>query len=114
MENNNNSNKFFTGFLWGAIIGGGVVWLLSTKKGKKLLNTISDRGLENISKLIEESEQSEGDGELFADRTKESNGESKPSVTLSEDEKKSREAGSGSARPLVRRFFRGIHKKING
>ena len=43
--NNNHSNKFFDGFLWGAIIGGGLVFFLSTKKGKKLLETITKEGV---------------------------------------------------------------------
>ena len=31
---NNHSNKFLDGFLWGFIIGGAVVFLIGTKKGK--------------------------------------------------------------------------------
>ena len=51
--NNNHSNKFFDGFLWGAIIGGGLVFFLSTKKGKKLLKTITEEGVEGLSEILE-------------------------------------------------------------
>ncbi len=53
--NNNESRQggnFFQGFLWGAIIGGGIVFLLGTKKGKRLLKTITEEGLDNISDII--------------------------------------------------------------
>jgi len=32
-----HSNRFFNGFLIGALIGGGVVFLVGTKKGRRLL-----------------------------------------------------------------------------
>jgi len=53
------------------------------------------------------------------DEAEELNGDSKSNFPISEDEEKSREdasdaanAGSGSTRPMVRRFFRGIGRKI--
>ncbi|OGH21309.1 MAG: hypothetical protein A2958_00725 [Candidatus Levybacteria bacterium RIFCSPLOWO2_01_FULL_38_13] len=49
---NGNNNRFFEGFLWGAIIGGGLVFFLTTKKGKKLLKTISENGLENLTEML--------------------------------------------------------------
>lgn len=64
--NNNNQNEssrggsFFNAFLLGALIGGGAVFLLGTKKGKKLLKTITEGGFEGISEigdLIEDIEE---------------------------------------------------------
>ncbi|MCL4418888.1 hypothetical protein M1146_02165 [Patescibacteria group bacterium] len=51
--NNNSGNRFFDGFLWGAIIGGGLVFLLGTKKGKKLLKTVTEEGVEGLSEILE-------------------------------------------------------------
>lgn len=51
--NNNSGSKFFDGFLWGAIIGGGVVFLLGTKKGKRLLKTVTEEGVEGLSEILE-------------------------------------------------------------
>ena len=91
-SSNHNDSKFLNGLLLGAILGAGAVFLLGTQKGKKLLKAISDEGLENISELLHHEEE----------RKAESTGESKPNVPLSEPDKK----------PLIRRFFRGIGKKI--
>ncbi len=63
MNNSGNGNRFFDGFLWGAIIGGGLVFLLGTKKGKKLLKTISEEGVEGLSELLEEQIDKEEDFE---------------------------------------------------
>lgn len=54
-HNKHQSNKFFEGFMWGLIIGGVLVFLMGTKKGKKLLKTISEEGVGNLSDLIEKN-----------------------------------------------------------
>ncbi|OGH44586.1 MAG: hypothetical protein A3J14_00625 [Candidatus Levybacteria bacterium RIFCSPLOWO2_02_FULL_37_18] len=55
MSNNNhdnhNSNAFGNGFLLGAILGGVGVFLFGTKKGKRLLKTLTEEGIEGISDL---------------------------------------------------------------
>lgn len=65
MNNNNNCSrcnsggKFMNGLIWGALIGAGLVFLLGTKKGKKLLRYLTEEGLEGasaLSDLIEEVE----------------------------------------------------------
>lgn len=50
----NNDNKFFNGFLLGAIVGGVAVFLLGTKTGKNLLKIVSEQGLEGFTNLLEE------------------------------------------------------------
>lgn len=64
--------------------------------------------LKKVTKLGEKEAEDKKDGELELN------------AQLSEEEKKSREAasdaanaGSGSARPLIRRFFKGISRKSN-
>ena len=58
--NNNHNNKFFDGFLWGAIIGGGLVFLLGTKKGKKILKMITEEGVGGLSEILQ-AQMDEGD-----------------------------------------------------
>ncbi len=62
MDNNGN-NKFLNGFIWGFIIGGALVFLLGTKKGKKLLRAISEEGLENITDILESQDEEHEDEE---------------------------------------------------
>jgi gas vesicle protein len=52
-------NKFFSGFLIGLILGAAAVFLFGTKKGKQILKTISEEGLENITKALEDLEEEE-------------------------------------------------------
>ncbi len=52
-------NRFFNGFIVGLVVGAVIVFLFGTEKGKKVLKTISDEGLEKLSDLIEESELDE-------------------------------------------------------
>lgn len=54
-----HDNRFFNGFIIGLILGAAVVFLFGTKRGKKILKTISEEGLENITKVLEEIEDEE-------------------------------------------------------
>jgi hypothetical protein len=49
-----NDNRFSNGLLLGLIIGGGAVFLLGTKKGKKLLREFSESGMEGLNDILEE------------------------------------------------------------
>lgn len=53
MENNHNhqSSGFMNGLMLGIIIGAALVFFLGTKKGRQLLQTITDEGLEDIGEL---------------------------------------------------------------
>ena len=54
MNNGNNHNSgFMGGFIFGALFGGIVVFLLATKKGKKLLMMLIEEGGEGISEIEE-------------------------------------------------------------
>ena len=50
-DNHSSNNGFGNGFLLGAILSGAAVFLLGTKKGKKLLKTLTEEGIEGISDL---------------------------------------------------------------
>lgn len=54
--NNNSNGGSFNSFLLGLIIGGGAVFLLGTKRGKELVKTITEGGLE-ISDLFSNDEE---------------------------------------------------------
>lgn len=105
MENNNPSagsgqGKFLNGFLLGALIGAGAVFLLTSKKGKELLKTLSEEGLDNISELLREEDQVVNDEEdKLGQEKKEPNGEEGHAQEINK-------------KPLVKRFFRGISRKL--
>lgn len=103
MENNNanSGNKFFNGFLFGALIGAGAVFLLGTKKGKKLLKAISEEGLDNISNILDSSDKFE---DIKDDEEVEK---------AMPQESSSIEKEFEGARPKARRFFKGISRKKN-
>ena len=86
MQDNNphHDNKFFSGFLIGLIIGAAAIFLLGTKRGKKILKTISEGGLENIVNALEEMEEEEITDQDFVEDV------SKP-VKVEKEEKKSEE-----------------------
>jgi|GEM_PF-2795614 len=47
----NQDNHFGSGLLVGSLIGAGVIFLLGTKKGKKLLKAIAEEGFEGVTEL---------------------------------------------------------------
>lgn len=62
MNNNHQQKKgghFFNGFLWGAAIGGGLAYLLSTKKGRDLLKNLAQDSLDMLDDLTAEPETEE-------------------------------------------------------
>lgn len=97
--NNNNGNGFSTGFLLGAIIGGAVVFFLGTEKGKKLLKTITDEGLENISDLKD----------FVEDGLEEKVNETRPETSAVQNSTNGQ--NGESKKPSIRRFFRRVPKK---
>jgi len=106
MDNSNQNNgKFFSGFLIGFIVGAVVVFFLGTKKGKKLLKTISDKGIDNVSNLLEEADKTKDFDEILDE------GEETEEV-LPKREFATRETVI-EEKPKVRRFFRGISRRVN-
>lgn len=47
-QNNKKGGHFFNGFFWGAVIGGGLAYLLSTKKGRDLLKELTQDGIDML------------------------------------------------------------------
>src|SRR5882762_8460619 len=91
---------FSNGFLLGSLIGGGLVFLLGTKKGKEVLKTLTENGFEGVSELkdlLNEEEDSIAnefmqDGEVVPQDTK--------TDTINQEIPK--------AARSIKRFFRGI------
>lgn len=54
MENKDNGGG---GFLFGLIVGGAVVFLLGTDKGRKILKAVTEEGFEGLSDIIEKAEE---------------------------------------------------------
>lgn len=94
MNNNHSHGGNFNTFLWGLILGAGVVFLFGTKKGKQILKTISAEGLE-FKELFKEEEGDEGIEDYQAGSQAKRNTSS--------------QAPSGNGG--VRRFFKGIPKR---
>lgn len=108
------SGKFFNGFLLGFIIGGVSVFLLGTKKGKKLLKAISEEGIDSISNILEEADKSVDLDEVIEEEepsfTKATEGQREDIAPKKEFVIKEK---SIEEKPKVRRFFRGISRHVN-
>lgn len=51
MENSNRGSNSFGAFLMGVIVGALLVFLLGTKKGKKILEALSEEGMDILKKV---------------------------------------------------------------
>ncbi|MEK7502459.1 MAG: hypothetical protein AAB609_02950 [Patescibacteria group bacterium] len=104
--NNNHNNKFFDGFLWGAIIGGGLVFILGTKKGKKILKMITEEGVEGLSEILE-AQMDEGDLEDGEEMENMTEAPEEPLLRGNGVSKNSQSKESqGEAKSSRKRFFR--------
>lgn len=117
---NNSNNNFFSGFLFGLLVGAAVVFLLGTKKGKKLLKVISEEGIDNISNILDEANKSVD----FQDEKLDEIVEKPPFAKASHFAEASRDKSEGRGefaikerpiedKPKARRFFRGISRHVN-
>lgn len=109
MDNNpsagsGHGSNFFSGFLLGALIGAGLVFLFGTKKGKKLLRIISEKGADNISNILEKAEKTVGLEDAYGENKEE---DIAPKREAAVKEKAIEE------KPRVKRFFRGISRHVN-
>lgn len=102
MNNNSHSGPgFFNGLLWGLILGGSLVFLLGTKKGKRIIKVINE-GLNEVSEVAELFEEDEYEGEKPKQKMVKT--EVKSSIN-EETEQEEQEA------PQAKKFFKGIPKK---
>lgn len=60
MDNHHKKGgKFLDGFFWGAVLGGGFAYLLSTKRGRELLKDLASDGMNMLDDLTAEPEMAE-------------------------------------------------------
>lgn len=107
MNNNNNKsgNNFFNGFLLGLLVGAAIVFLLGTKKGKRLLKAISEEGIENISNILEKTDKSVDLDEII-------NEEQEEALEAEMPEKRGENIERTVRKPVAKRFFRGIPRRL--
>ncbi len=93
------------GFLLGMIIGASCVFLLGTKKGKKILDTLTEEGLESIDDLGELLENTLEDAPLpKATKAKKVDPENVVTDTIIP-------VVAEQARSATRRLFKGIPRR---
>jgi len=107
MDNNGNrsGNNFFSGFLLGALIGAAVVFLLGTKKGKKILKAISEEGEGKILNILNKLGKSVDIEDVVAEDDEIEKNVQKKEIAkkiIVEDRPKT-----------ARRFFKGISRHLN-
>jgi len=107
MNDNRNGNGLLQGLIIGALIGGGAVFLLGTKKGKKLLKAISEEGFEGLSELGDFVED-EAEEMAYEEEAQAASIPPAPIKTQSEVIEKEPPKNPVSGH---RRLFRGIMKK---
>ncbi len=95
--------KFFNGFLLGLLVGAALMFIFGTKKGKKLLKTISEDGAENISNILDKANKTEDSDRVYEEGIED---------IVPKREFAVKEIAIGE-KPKVRRFFRGISRRVN-
>ncbi len=109
--NEHHGGGFFNGFLLGLLVGAGLVFLLGTSKGKKVLQMLLDQVEENtaISELLEMPEEEE---EMVGEETSESI-ELKKANETPQVQKEHQEEKPKNVAAKVKRFFKkGPSKKL--
>lgn len=107
-QTGSGQGSFFSGFLLGLLVGAAVVFLLGTKKGKRICKAISEGGVDNIFNLLDEVE---GDDEPPI-REVPAKKEIKQRENFVSREFAIKERPI-EEKPKARRFFRGISRRVN-
>lgn len=123
--NDQSSGKFFNGFLLGAALGAGVIFLLGTEKGKKMVRALTDEGFSGLANIIDdgvedfEDEPMDEEGVSMSEQDRE---EDLVPMTIKDEklEKAVEKAEAQAKKPTshvskihhtAKRFFRGVPKK---
>lgn len=96
-KTNHHGPGFMNGFFLGIIVGAAIVFLIGTKKGKKILKMLTESGIEGVSDLEEMLSENEESGDYEQEYTAEG------------EEIQTPQSAKPEHRPL-KRFFRGIKK----
>ena len=98
----NNNSRFSNGFLLGLIVGGGAVFLLGTKTGKKILKNLSEQGWEGLTEMLEEVDLGEDEEEEEFSQEASSSNHQHPDEGIKEVVKEE------PKEPTKKRFFRKV------
>lgn len=113
---NGKNNGFGSGFLLGLLFGVALTLLLVTKKGRKLLRTLSEEGFENVKGFRQRLRDADLviDEDLYADDLEDESIVSTPETVkeqkIEEAVKPAASNGNG-VKKTAKKFFRGIPKK---
>ena len=97
-----HGGNFVNGFMWGAIVGGGVSWIATHKKGRELVVDISENGIEALR------------GILHPENIQQFKDELRMRVNKDNFEKQARGYYEHEERPRIvprKRIFKGVKKK---
>lgn len=72
-HHDHHSSGFSNGFVLGGVIGAGIVFLLGTDKGKRILKTLTENGIEGLKDILDEDfldeeagyDSASGEGEII-------------------------------------------------
>jgi gas vesicle protein len=104
------NNRFMDGLLWGMLIGGAGVFLFGTKKGKKLLDIITQEGTDGLNKVLREIEtEMEDVGDEAVPEETTASEEIKDLITQKLAKSQSTKS---SSKPKVKRFFTSSRKPL--
>ena len=108
---NNSGSKFMTGLMWGAIIGGGLVFLLGTKKGKRIIKTLSEEGIE-LSQLLGNDDEDEEVEEVIVHSTPKINKQEEETSTIQPEERSNGVSNKSTISKIAsHRFFKRTPKR---
>jgi len=97
----NNHGRFTDGLLLGMLLGGAIVFLLGTKKGKKVLKAITEEGFEGLGEIAKEWEnEAKKETKSQLKKVEEKIGDFEESIEVESTN------GDGHSNPPTKRFFR--------
>lgn len=100
---NNHGGRFSDGFLLGAIFGGVAVFLLGTKKGKKILKAVTEDGLAGLGEVARELEnEAKKETKVQLDKIESKVGDINESILV----ESSKGNGHNEGKSPGKRFFR--------
>lgn len=99
-HDHHHAGGFGNGFLIGCIVGAAVIFFLFTKRGKELLRTITEEGIEGVEEFKELLDM-DGDDEEY---------EESPRERVDHVVTKT-ETAIAPLKKTAKRFFRGVPKK---
>ena len=104
------NSRFMDGLLWGMLIGGTAVFLFGTKKGKRLLDILTEEGVDGFNKVLHEIETEMEDVEDEVEPEARTKKEKINDLITQKLEKN--EVNYSSSKPKMKRFFSSSRKSL--